>query len=715
MGIVHVLNQETINQIAAGEVIERPASVVKELVENALDSHATGITVETEQGGISMLRVSDNGDGFAADDIRTAFLRHATSKIETGADLFRIHSLGFRGEALSSIAAVAKVELLTYNRDDYLGSRYRIEGGTEISLEEAGCPQGTTMIVRDLFYNVPARRKFLKTPVTETGYINELMCRFAIAHPEISFTLIAQGRTLLHSPGNGKLRDAVYAACGREIADNLIPVHMETDAVTISGVIGKPLVARSNRSLELCFVNGRDIRSTILSKAIEDAYQGHLMQHKYPFTAITLDIRPEAIDVNVHPTKHDVRFSDRDAVYNAVVDAVRAALKETILIPDAVIGSDTAAQSRREQPRPAEVFETNRRSAERYMAVPSKQSTSNSVLPDTTAVGEASESRISEATTEYREASRNDESTPVGSNPVKGGFAEENSTDSRSAGISTESNRIDSFSTEMNSVEKHLAENSLAGSNPVVPNPVGSISAENISANSAISGDAPLTERPVSMVSASEMLQREIITGEQMSFMDTQKAPEYRIVGQVFDTYWIIQLDHEMLLMDQHAAHEKINYERFLAQINSGEVFTQQMTPPAVISLTIREEETLAENMEYFTKLGFEIRSLGGREYGVFGVPTVLFDIAPEDYFTQTLDRLTEGGRQEPLLRVLERLASMSCKAAIKGGQKISYTEADHLVAELLKLDNPYQCPHGRPTMISMSEYELEKKFKRIV
>lgn len=666
MGIVHVLNQETINQIAAGEVIERPASVVKELVENALDSHATGITVETEQGGISMLRVSDNGDGFAADDIRTAFLRHATSKIETGADLFRIHSLGFRGEALSSIAAVAKVELLTYNRDDYLGSRYRIEGGTEVSLEEAGCPQGTTMIVRDLFYNVPARRKFLKTPVTETGYINELMCRFAIAHPEISFTLIAQGRTLLHSPGNGKLRDAVYAACGREIADNLIPVHMETDAVTISGVIGKPLVARSNRSLELCFVNGRDIRSTILSKAIEDAYQGHLMQHKYPFTAITLDIRPEAIDVNVHPTKHDVRFSDRDAVYNAVVDAVRAALKETILIPDAVIGSDTAAQSRREQPRPAEVFETNRRSAERYMTVPSEQSTSNSVPSDTTEVREASESRISEATTEYREASRNDESTPVGNNPV-------------------------------------------------VPNPVGSVSAENISANSAISGDAPLTERPVSMVSASEMLQREIITGEQMSFMDTQKAPEYRIVGQVFDTYWIIQLDHEMLLMDQHAAHEKINYERFLAQINSGEVFTQQMTPPAVISLTIREEETLAENMEYFTKLGFEIRSLGGREYGVFGVPTVLFDIAPEDYFTQTLDRLTEGGRQEPLLRVLERLASMSCKAAIKGGQKISYTEADHLVAELLKLDNPYQCPHGRPTMISMSEYELEKKFKRIV
>ena len=685
MGIVHVLNQETINQIAAGEVIERPASVVKELVENALDSHATGITVEAEQGGISMLRVSDNGDGFAADDIRTAFLRHATSKIETGADLFRIHSLGFRGEALSSIAAIAKVELLTYNREDYLGSRYVIEGGTEVSLEEAGCPQGTTMIVRDIFYNVPARRKFLKTPVTETGYINELMCRFAIAHPEISFTLISQGRTLLHSPGNGKLRDAVYAACSREIADNLIPVHLETDAVTVSGVIGKPIVARSNRSLELCFVNGRDIRSAILSKSIEDAYQGHLMQHKYPFTAITLDIRPEAIDVNVHPTKHDVRFSDRDAVYNAVVDAVRAALKETILIPDVVIGSSSDQTARAGQPRPAEVFETNRRSAERYTVSSVDQDVPNQSKATVTAdENKKPEYCLSETVTAYRETCKSEES---------------------------DAGQCDGKQDAENSAAEHsVAENSISEHSAAKNNAAKNNAAENI-----VPVDAPLVEKPTVTVTASEMLQREIITGEQMSFMDTSKTPEYRIVGQVFDTYWIIQLDHEMLLMDQHAAHEKINYERLLAQVNGGEVYTQHMSPPTVISLTIREEETLTENMEYFSRLGFEIRSLGGREYGMFGVPAVLFDIAPSDYFTQTLDRLTEGGRQEPLLRVLERLASMSCKAAIKGGQKISFSEADHLVAELLKLDNPYQCPHGRPTMISMSEYELEKKFKRIV
>ena len=661
MGIVHVLNQETINQIAAGEVIERPASVVKELVENALDSGATGITVETEQGGISMLRVSDNGSGFASDDIRTAFLRHATSKINTGADLFRIHSLGFRGEALSSIAAVAKVELLTYNTEDYLGSRYVIEGGEEISLEEAGCPQGTTIIVRDLFYNVPARRKFLKTPVTETGYINELMCRFAIAHPNVSFSLLSQGRTLLHTSGNGKLRDAVYAAYGKETADNLIPVNAETEAVTISGVIGKPIAARSNRNLELCFVNGRDIKSTIITKAIEDAYQGHMMQHRYPFTALTLTIRPETIDVNVHPTKNDVRFSDRDAIYMAVSDAIKAAFRGSILIPDATLGPEIAKEPAAAIPRPAEVFETNRRITERY------------TTPANTEQNHALAESKSECYTDQSESKAETSVT-------------ETYTQYRS--VSSE----EAFS-EPDSLKQSMTCNT----------------------ESDATADVPLVEKTNQTFSASEMLQKEIITGEQMSFITNREAPEYRVVGQVFDTYWIIQLEREMLMIDQHAAHEKINYERLLRQVKSGEVFTQQMSPPAVVTLTIREEETYIENREYFEQLGFEIRDLGGREYGIFGIPTVLFDISPKEYFAQTLDRLSEGGSKEPLLRVLERLASMSCKAAIKGGQTISFREADHLIAELLTLDDPYQCPHGRPIIISMSEYEIEKKFKRIV
>ena len=680
MGIIHVLNPETINQIAAGEVIERPASVVKELVENALDSGATGITVETEQGGISMLRVSDNGSGFAADDIRTACLRHATSKITTGEDLFRIHSLGFRGEALSSIAAVARVELLTYNTEDYLGSRYVIEGGEEISLSEAGCPQGTTMIVRDLFYNVPARRKFLKTPVAETGYINELMCRFGIAHPEISFTLISQGKTLLHTPGNGKLRDAVYASYGREIADNLIPVHAETDVLTIDGVIGKPVIARSNRNLELCFVNGRDIRSAVVGKAIEDAYQGYLMQHKYPFTAITLTIRPETIDVNVHPTKNDVRFSDREAVANAITTSLHKALHDSILIQDAVLGeaSKEPADKPQPQPRPAEFFETNRRSVERYTVptqVPVVQKTSESVA--------YSDDKIN---------------TDLNEGSVTYGTVSQETSDKVETSVLKDT--IDSDHSET-AVSDH-------------DDTVASVHADTL-ANTAPADVTPLVKKDPVPSAASQLLEKEIITGEQMTFMDASAEPTYRMVGQVFDTYWIIQLDHEMLMIDQHAAHEKINYERLLAQVKNREVYTQQMQPPCVVPLTIREEETLLANMEYFTELGFEIRDLGGREYGIFGVPTVLFDISPRDYFSQTLDSLTESGSKEPLLRVLERLASMSCKAAIKGGQTISFTEADHLVAELLKLDNPYQCPHGRPIIISMSEYEIEKKFKRIV
>ena len=657
MGKIHVLDRETVNQIAAGEVIERPASVVKELVENALDSGATGITVEAEQGGISMLRVSDNGSGFASEDIKTAFLRHATSKIETGADLFRIHSLGFRGEALSSIAAVSKVELLTYNTDDYLGTRYVIEGGEEKLFEEAGCPRGTTIIVRDLFYCVPARRKFLKTPVTETGYINELLCRLAIANPQISISLIANGRTLLHTSGNGKLKDAIYAAYGREIADNLIPVDYSDDTLTISGYICKPIAARSNRSLELCFVNGRDIRSTLLSKAIEDGYLGHLMQHKYPFTALSITIAPDAIDVNVHPTKYDIRFSDKEAVARAVSEAVRAAFRETILIPEATISKEDA-EEKQEITRPAEVFETNRQSTERYQPVVPAIS-----RPDTV---------------------RENDSDNYTSTPMADGLQQ-------SPGFSPGNTEFSSCPSD-------------TYSEPVFQKPAETISSEVF-----------LQEKESVPSNAARMLQQEIITGEQTSFVDNSRAPEYRIVGQVFDTYWIIQLENEILLMDQHAAHEKINYERLLHQVETGEVYTQQMTPPAVVSLTIREEDAFNSSREYFSKLGFDVRHLGGREYGIFGVPTALFDISPQDYFAQTLDNLTESGGKEPLLRVLERLATMSCKAAIKGGQTITFREADHLVAELLTLENPYQCPHGRPTLISMSKYELEKKFKRIV
>ncbi|MBO4765710.1 MAG: DNA mismatch repair endonuclease MutL [Lachnospiraceae bacterium] len=660
MGIVHLLNSETVNQIAAGEVIERPASVVKELTENAVDSGADRVTIEISGGGVDSIRVTDNGSGFASDDIKTAFLRHATSKISCGEDLFRIHSLGFRGEALSSIAAVAKVELLTYNEQDYLGTRYVIEGGEEISYEEAGCPTGTTIIVRDLFYNVPARRKFVKSATTETGYCNEWLNRFAIAHPEVSVTLLCGGRTLLHTSGNGNLKDAIYAVYGREVATHLLPVSYEGIGLTVSGCIGDTSIERSNRSAELCFVNGRDIKSKLVQKAAEEAYRTYLMQHKYPFTALFLTVRPDIIDVNIHPTKSDVRFSDADEVSHAVFTAVRTALKETNLIRTSMLNRDPAAKEPVSKVRPAESFESVRIRMEEY------GEPKNADAAFTQMSGPAEESEKADAF-----------ETPGAEIPV---IAEIGNSDQPDGTSEAE----EAFETTEDTESSVLPESYSVDA----------------SDDAGVSEDSAID-----------------VYGEQMSFLKPeQERTRYEIVGCVFDTYWILELPNQMLMIDQHAAHERINYERLIAKLASDEVYTQQLTPPEVITLTIREEETLNANAEHFAKLGFEIRSLGGREYGVFGVPTVLLGISPRDYIAETLERLTENrGEGEPLLQVALKVASMSCKAAIKGGQKISRQEAEHLIRELMTLENPYHCPHGRPIIISLTKADIEKRFRRIV
>lgn len=660
MGIVHLLNSETVNQIAAGEVIERPASVVKELTENAVDSGADRVTIEISGGGVDSIRVTDNGSGFASDDIKTAFLRHATSKISCGEDLFHIHSLGFRGEALSSIAAVAKVELLTYNEQDYLGTRYVIEGGEEISYEEAGCPTGTTIIVRDLFYNVPARRKFVKSATTETGYCNEWLNRFAIAHPEVSVTLLCGGRTLLHTSGNGNLKDAIYAVYGREVATHLLPVSYEGIGLTVSGCIGDTSIERSNRSAELCFVNGRDIKSKLVQKAAEEAYRTYLMQHKYPFTALFLTVRPDIIDVNIHPTKSDVRFSDADEVSHAVFTAVRTALKETNLIRTSMLNREPAATEPVSKVRPAESFESVRIRMEES----GEPKNADAAFPQMS--GPAEESEKTDAF-----------ETPGAEIPV---IAEIGNSDQPDGTSEAE----EAFETTEDTELSFLPESYSVDA----------------SDDAGVSEDSAID-----------------VYGEQMSFLKPeQERTRYEIVGCVFDTYWILELPNQMLMIDQHAAHERINYERLIAKLASDEVYTQQLTPPEVITLTIREEETLNANAEHFAKLGFEIRSLGGREYGVFGVPTVLLGISPRDYIAETLERLTENrGEGEPLLQVALKVASMSCKAAIKGGQKISRQEAEHLIRELMTLENPYHCPHGRPIIISLTKADIEKRFRRIV
>lgn len=659
MGVIRVLDPDTINRIAAGEVIERPASIVKELIENSLDSGATSITVDIQNGGISFIRVTDNGSGFLKDDIQTAFLRHATSKIREEADLRRIRSLGFRGEALSSIASVAKVELLTKREEDFLGSRYVINGGAEISFEDIGCPNGTTFMIRDLFYNVPARRKFLKSAVTESGYINELVNRFAVSSCDVSFSFMSQGRTILHTSGNGNRKDAVYSVYGREIAEHLIPIDYHGDLVSVSGFIGQSMISRGNRNLEMFFVNGRSVRSNVLYKAIEDAYSTYLMQHKYPFTLLLIDVDPDIIDVNIHPTKQDIRFSSQEDICSELTLAVRETLRKSVLIP---------AMEAEEEKRPKyvdrvpESFETNRlqslmESAPAYKPV----SPAAAHFPK-----EAPAEQLSFI--EEREIPKD-----PAENQKK---IEKSDADFQKAADRTSETN---YTSEYEPATPKAAENVADGSGTVP---------------SSVSSD------PVSVSQDFNKLRSDI---------------HFRIVGQVFKTYWIIETGDRMYLIDQHAAHEKINYERFVAAMNSGEVFSQNLLPPILVSLTIREEETLAKYRQDFLNIGFVIEHFGGRDYQISAVPTTLYRMDAREYFTAVLDELSEGSGSIRPERVYETLASMSCKAAIKGNQWISEAEAEHLFAELLPLENPFHCPHGRPTIITMTKQEMEKKFKRIL
>ena len=624
MGIIHLLSSETVNRIAAGEVIEKPASLVKELIENSLDSGADSITVDIQNGGISFIRVTDNGSGFMKDDIPTAFLRHATSKIRQESDLSHIESLGFRGEALASIAGVSKVELITKRKEDFLGSRYLINGGEEVEFSEIGCPDGTTFMVRDLFYNVPARRKFLKSAVTEAGYINECVNRFAVQRPDVSFSLMSQGRTLLHTSGNGDRKDAVYAVFGRMIADNLIPVSYEGKTVSISGFLGKSAINRGNRNYEMIYVNGRQIRSAILYKAVEDAYANYMMQHRYPFTVLLFEINPEEVDVNIHPAKMDVRISDQETILAEITSAISDFLRKSVLIPD----MEPVTEKKEMPERPPEAFEAVRIRQEAAYKAPEDA--------------------------EAREAYK----TPDYTTSVREAYNPKPDVNIPTPALQTEPYHF----TEENEDVKH----------------------------------------------------------EQPSFLDTdfQKMRDevsFRIVGQVFKTYWIIETNDQMYIIDQHAAHEKVNYERFVKAMKDEQPASQTLFPGIVFSLSIREEEVLNRYSDSLQKIGFTIEHFGGRDYRITAVPVCLYRIDAKDYFISVLDSLSENGTSVRPEQVYETLASMSCKAAIKGNQRISEMEAEHLFKELLTLENPFHCPHGRPVIISMSQTEMERKFKRIL
>ena len=677
MSKIQVLDQITIDKIAAGEVIERPASIVKELAENAIDAGAGAIVIEIKEGGISFIRITDNGCGIAKEDVSNAFLRHSTSKIRSVDDLMDIHTLGFRGEALSSIAAVSRVELITKTRENDFGITNRIEGGREISIEETGAPDGTTFLVRQLFYNTPARRKFLKTPMTEASHVADLVTRLALSHPEISFQFINNGQSKIHTSGNGNLKDVIYHIYGRDIASHLLEVKAENEHLKLIGYIGEPIVSRGNRNFENYYINGRYVKSQMISKAIEDAYKDFTMQHKYPFTVLHLEVKGDLLDVNVHPTKMEVRFGNQQEVYNFLCEAIGRSLHHEELIPHVEVP---------EPPQSAEISFSSTASKEKNKKTEEKQSP----LCNIDNVKSKNQSTLQE------------KQSAVGI--FKNKSQEKQSVLCKNTG-KTGKKDLDYFMKQMRERVMSRHQEEEAKKNVPVHEITKStvIKEETVPYRSTPAQDT-VPEKPKQLNLFEEKL------------LDKQSVKEHRIIGQLFETYWLIEFQNSLYIIDQHAAHERVLYEKTLQGMKSRDYTSQNISPPIVLNLSMGEAQLLEKYMDQFTRIGFEFENFGPDSYAVCAVPDNLFSIAKKDLLMEMIDSLSDEIYTGLTPDVVdEKIASMSCKAAVKGNMKLSYAEADALIGELLALDNPYHCPHGRPTIISMSKREIEKKFKRIV
>lgn len=645
MAKIQLLDQKTIDNIAAGEVIERPASVVKELVENAVDAKANAVTVEIKDGGMTLIRVTDNGIGIPKDQVKTAFLRHATSKIRSVEDLLSVSSLGFRGEALSSISAVAQVELVTKTAESFSGVSYKIYGGEEEAFEDIGAPDGTTFLVKNLFYNTPARRKFLKSATTEAGYVEQMMVHIALSHPEISFKFIHNNKNKIYTSGNGKVKDIIYHIYGRDVAGALIPLEAQNEDVKVTGFVAKPYVSRGNRNYESYFINGRYIKSSIIYKAIEEGYRTFTMKHRYPFVCLDFKINQELLDVNVHPTKMEIRFRNGREIYELVVDAVRAALLQKDLVQDVL----RETPKKKELPKTKEVkkpepFEVNRRKEEVQKVEQQGQGVQHQVEKQRQAV----QQQIEKPSHPVKKTLTASESSKNTKKPTYAGL-----------NYNTQKKEFPQYKTD------ELSSNQMT-----------------------------LREDPVFSV---------------------QARPDRKILGQLFKTYWLIEYEDQLFIMDQHAAHEKVNYERLMKNFKEKEIYSQRLEPPMVVTVSMTEAEALTRYKDAFAGLGFTIESFGGNEYCIREVPANLYGIGERDLFMELLDAVSQENGTLDTEVIASKIATMACKMSIKGNQRVSLMEVEHLLDELMKLENPYQCPHGRPTIIKMSKYEIDKKFKRIV
>lgn len=620
MAEIQLLDQKTIDNIAAGEVIERPASVVKELVENAIDAKATAVTVEIKDGGMTLMRVTDNGCGIPKEEVKTAFLRHATSKIRTVEDLVCVSSLGFRGEALSSISAVGQVEVITKTAGTFSGVSYKIFGGEEQGFEEIGAPDGTTFLVRNLFYNTPARRKFLKSPVTEAGYVEQIMVHMALSHPDVAFKFIHNSKNKMYTSGNGNVKDIIYHLYGREVAGALLPISVESQTAKVDGYIGKPFISRGNRNYESYFINGRYIKSKIIYKAVEDGYKTFTMAHKYPFVCLNIQVEPELLDVNVHPTKMEIRFRNERELYELIESGIKEVLTHKEIIPKAEIGKPEKKEKKVLPGKMPEPFEQVRRNGK------SPDEPEKEAVPEPWAAGR-----------DFQKAQ-----------------------------------------------------------NP------------SVQVQKSVSAGVNYNEQ----AKTEEIKQ---ITLNETSLLDEEARPDRKVIGQLFKTYWLIEYEDQLFIMDQHAAHEKVNYEKLMKSFREKKVYSQGVEPPYVVTLSMAEAKVLSETKEVFEQLGFTIEAFGGNEFCIRQVPANLYGLKEKELFMELLDSLTADGIKKDPEMITDKIASMACKMSAKGNQRMSLPEVKNLLDLLMECENPYTCPHGRPTMIKMSKYEIEKKFKRVL
>ncbi len=685
--MIKVLDKATIDKIAAGEVIERPSSVVKELLENAIDAGSTAVTVEIKDGGTSFIRVTDNGCGIDKSEVRMAYMRHATSKIEHAEDLNSILSLGFRGEALSTIAAVSQTEMITKTATDLTGVKYVIHGGKEIEYKEVGVPNGTTIVVRNLFFNTPARKKFLKSSMTEGSYIFDLLTRIALSHPEISFKLIANGQTKIDTSGNGKLKDTIYQLYGRDITANLIPIDYTDGDIHLSGFIGKPFIARGNRGLENYFINHRYIKSSVVNRAIEEGYRTFVMQHKFPFTVLYLNLPQEKCDVNVHPTKMEFKYDNEKKLFETCCTAVKLALTHKEIIPKDGENPNPNPVISHPERKPAEPFEARRAQSH---TIPQKNVRAGSYSPTYKILESLRKA-------EEQEAAKN--GTPLPN------IADMVADDGVIYAPSAQAQQPNKSTTSAQAMQPN-------GSTTTTTQPDSSKSAQ---AQPSESSDKPDLSRMNKNSAAYKYT-----AGKQESLFDddflTEKARnKHRVIGQVFDTYWLIEYNNNLYIMDQHAAHEKVKYEELMENLKNKQVFSQQLMPPMVLTVTYAERQAILDNFDLFMKIGYDIEEFGGNEFKINAVPSNLFGLHGRDMFLEFVGSLIQNSGYMSNDVFIKKLSTMACKAAVKGNMNLSFQEADALVDKLLSLENPYTCPHGRPTIISMSKDELEKKFHRIV